>query len=330
MYESGFIHRLWYGSHPLSVVLMPIGWLYCIYMKARMLLYSAGLLPKNKVKVPVIVVGNITVGGTGKTPLVIWLCNYLVEQGYKPGIISRGYGGQNCKWPQQVRADSDPHAVGDEAVLLAQRTRQPVAVSHYRYLAAVHLLEYCECDVLLCDDGLQNLSLDRDLEIAVIDGDRRFGNGNCLPAGPLRESVSRLLTVDLVVAKHQAEKNEHLMQYNYKDLVSVNDENQYKQLASLCGKTIHAISGIADPRRFHSYLKENNINLIKHIYPDHYKFSLKNLQFEDDFPIVMTEKDAVKCREFSVEHCWYLPIDVEFNDAFHFRITKLLGELLNG
>jgi tetraacyldisaccharide 4'-kinase len=330
MSEQGLINRIWYGNHPLSIVLLPFGWLYCFCMKVRNFAYQIGLLQKNSVNVPVIVVGNITVGGAGKTPLVIWLCEKLMEEGYKPGILGRGYGGSTIKWPQQVRLDSDPFTVGDEAVMLAQRTGRPVVVSPNRYLAAIQLLEHTECNVLLCDDGLQHLSLERDLEIAVIDGDRRFGNGNCLPAGPMREHVSRLLSVDLIVAKHSAGKNEHLMQYRYKDMISVNNENNHIQLSSFNKMTIHAVSGIANPERFHSFLKKQGITLIKHVFSDHHQYKLQDLQFDDGLPIVMTEKDAVKCRRFSIENSWYLPIHVEFNDVFNHRITKLIREICNG
>ncbi|MGK0296516.1 MAG: tetraacyldisaccharide 4'-kinase [Gammaproteobacteria bacterium] len=330
MSEQRFIDRIWYGNHPISIILLPFSWLYCICVKIRNLAYLIGLLQKESVNVPVIVVGNITVGGAGKTPLVIWLCHKLMEQGYKPGILSRGYGGTTTKWPQQVRVDSDPYSVGDEAVLLAQRTGRPVVVSPNRYLAAIQLLEYTECNVLLCDDGLQHLSLERDLEIAVIDGDRRFGNGNCLPAGPMREPKSRLSSVDLIVAKHRAGKNEHLMQYKYKDMISVNNANNNIQPSSFNNMTIHAVSGIANPERFHAFLKQQGMILIKHVFLDHHKYKLQDLQFDDEFPIVMTEKDAVKCKRFSIENSWYLPIYVEFNEVFNHRITKLVREVCNG
>ena len=330
MSAHDFFNKIWYGNHPLILVLLPFSWLYLIYTKVRRIAYKIRLLPIHELNVPVIVVGNITVGGTGKTPLIIWLSQYLSEQGYRPGILSRGYGGHKGKRPQQVRPDSDPHTAGDEPVLIARRTGRPVAVSPNRYLAAMQLLEHTDCNVLLCDDGLQHLSLDRDLEIAVIDGDRRFGNRHCLPAGPLREPISRLSKVDMIVTKEFAGKNEFLMQYVYGDLRSVNDDNISLKIQKLSGKTVHAVCGIANPHRFHSYLKSHNIGIIRHIFPDHHNFIQGDLEFDDDLPVVMTEKDAVKCGRTATDDSWYLPINASFNEVFHHRITKLMRDIFNG
>ena len=163
------LEQLWHGKHPLVYLLLPLSWIYAALIDIRRFAYMAGILPVQQVDVPVIVVGNITVGGTGKTPLIIWLADYLKAKGMKPGVISRGYGGRTKKWPQQVRVDSNPSFVGDEPVLLAQRTLCPVAVSPNRFVAAKELLEHTDCDILLCDDGMQHLSLHIDIEIAVID-----------------------------------------------------------------------------------------------------------------------------------------------------------------
>ena len=214
-------------------------------------------------------------------------------------------------------------------MLLAQRTQCPVAVSTDRYLAAVQLAEHNDCNVLLCDDGLQHLALDRDLEIVVIDGDRRFGNGRYLPAGPLREPVSRLSSVDMIVSKGKTGKNEYLMEYKYGDLISVKD-NEKISIDSFKNLTIHAITGIGNPVRFYEYLFSKNIQLIKHIYPDHHNFIPEDLLFKDELPVVMTEKDAVKCRQFASTNTWYLPIDASFDEIFHHRIMTLTRELFNG
>lgn len=329
MLLSGFIHKLWYENHKLMLVLLPFSWLYGLFMKLRHTAYTLGVLPKRSVDVPVIVVGNITVGGTGKTPLIIWLCNYLKAQGHHPGVISRGYGGRTARRPQQVRPDSHPAMVGDEPVLIAQRTRCPVAVSANRYLAAKELLEHTDCDVLLCDDGLQHLSMGRDLEIAVIDGDRRFGNGHCLPAGPLREPVSRLGTVDMVVSKGMAGRNEFLMQYAYGKLLSL-DGRKTADIKSFSSSSVHAVSGIGNPDRFYGWLRSHNIKVLRHEFPDHHPFVEQDLRFYDDLPVIMTEKDAVKCRGFNLYNCWYVPIDAEFTEAFQFRLITLLRGLFNG
>ncbi len=301
-----------------------------MFVSIRRVAYLSGILPVQNVPVPVIVVGNITVGGTGKTPLIIWLGEYLKERGMKPGFISRGYGGKSRKWPQQVRSDSNPLLVGDEPVLIAQRTACPVAVSPNRYIAAKELLEHTDCDILLCDDGLQHLSLYRNLEIAVIDGDRRFGNGQCLPAGPLRESVRQLDSVDMIVGNSKAGKNEFLMEYLYGDIISLSDPDKILDKESLKGQAVHIIAGIGNPQRYFSYLRSLGVQAIKHEFPDHHEYFLSDLEFDDELPVVMTEKDAVKCRAFGKDNCWYLKVDVKMHTSFEHRLNILLKDLKHG
>jgi tetraacyldisaccharide 4'-kinase len=288
MLSPQFLEQLWYNKHPLSYLLMPLGWVYGLFVSLRKFAYVVGVLPVQRVAVPVIVVGNISVGGTGKTPLIIWLAEYFKDKGMRPGIISRGYGGNTKNWPQQVRVDSNPALLGDEPVLLAQRTDCPVAVSPKRYIAAKELLQHTDCDILLCDDGLQHLSLYRDIEIAVIDGDRRFGNGHCLPAGPLRESSSALKKFDMLVSNAKAGKNEFLMKYKPVSFISLQDENMQMEPDSLSGASAHAIAGIGNPQRFYSYLRSLGINITKHQFPDHYNYKANDLVFADDDVILMT------------------------------------------
>ena len=330
MLSQKFLEELWYGDHPLSFFLVPLSWLYAAVIMLRRFAYASGIVPVQRVAVPVIVVGNITTGGTGKTPLIIWLAEYLAARGHHPGVISRGYGGKAKKWPQQVRPDSNPFLVGDEPVLIAQRPRCPVAVSPRRYVAAREVLEHTNCDILLCDDGLQHYSLARDIEIAVIDGDRRFGNGRCLPAGPLREPVSRLKKVDMVISNGKPGKNEHLMEYIPGKLHSLIDDNHEMDLENFRGREIHVVTGIGNPARFYSYLRKFEIRIIKHEFPDHYFYARTDLKFNDDFPVVMTEKDAVKCREFANDRFWYLPVSAKLGEAFQYRLSVLLGELFDG
>ena len=330
MLTPQFINKLWYQNHPLSYLLYPLGWLFRFVVAVRRLAYLGGLLPVQNVPVPVIVVGNVTVGGTGKTPLIIWLGEFLQAKGMKPGFISRGYGGKSKKWPQQVRPDSNPLLVGDEAVLIAQRTGCPVAVSPNRYVAACELLEYTDCDILLCDDGLQHLSLFRNIEIAVVDGDRRFGNGQCLPAGPLRESIKQLDKVDMVVANSRAGKNEFLMEYVPVEIVSLLDTAEKLDAETLRGMDVHAVAGIGNPQRFFSYLRSLGARVILHEFPDHHDYSAADLEFDDDFPIIMTEKDAVKCRNFAIKNSWYVKIEVKMQQNFEHRLNILLKELENG
>ena len=205
------LDHYWYTRSPWLLLLTPLSLLFRVVVGARRLAYRVGIKRSTRVSLPVIVVGNITVGGTGKTPLVVWLAGYLREKGHAPGIVSRGYGGTASHWPQQVRADSDPAVVGDEAVLLAATTGCPMAVAPDRVAAAQALVDQGGCDVIISDDGLQHYALQRDIEIAVIDGVRRFGSGFLLPAGPLREPLKRLQQVDLVVVNGLGDGDEHRM-----------------------------------------------------------------------------------------------------------------------
>lgn len=324
------LHRIWYESHPLVYLLLPVSWIYISVARIRRLLYLSGVLPVQRVGIPIVIAGNITVGGTGKTPLIIWLAQYLKGLGLKPGIISRGYGGNSNKWPQQVRPDSNPGQVGDEPVLIAQRTGCPVAVSPDRYQAAIEIEKQGSCDILLCDDGLQHLGLHRDLEIAVIDGDRRFGNGHCLPAGPLREKPAQLEQVDMIVANARAGKNEFLMEYVPLGLISLLDEAKVLDAEMLRGQTVHAVAGIGNPQRFFSYLRGLGAQLLKHEFPDHYDYRAEDIQFTDNSPVVMTEKDAVKCRSFADENCYYLKIDVQMTSAFEHRLNVIIKDIIDG
>lgn len=328
--SDGIPEELWYGAHqPLSLrLLIPVSWLYRIAVATRRLAFASGLLPVRRVAAPVIIVGNISVGGTGKTPLILWLTAFLKTQGFRPGIISRGYGGTGN--PQQVRPDSNPKLVGDEPVLLARNTHVPVAVAADRYLAAKELIKHTDCNILLCDDGLQHYSLHRDIEIAVVDGERRFGNGHCLPAGPLREPVSRLKSVDMVVGNGKAGSNQFLMEYQPLQLRSVKNPKLRCDPVSFAGQQVHAVAGLGNPNRFFAMLRGLKIDLIKHVFPDHYPYGPEDLEFGDGLPVLMTEKDAVKCLAFNSDKLWYLPIEVRMPDSFVYRLKTLLKELSDG
>ena len=323
------IEALWYGRHPLTVLLLPFSWLYRLALACRKFMYATGILPARKLAAPVIVVGNLTVGGTGKTPLVIWLAHYLRSLAFKPGIVSRGYAGAPGKRVRRVNPDSDSALVGDEPVLLAQRTGCPVAVAPDRAIAAQELLRQTDCDILLSDDGLQHTAMSRDIEIAVIDGARRFGNHHCLPAGPLREPLGRINTVDLVVANGHAITDEFLMDYISLPARSL-DGTQERELTCFRQQTVHAVAAIGNPERFFSMLRQKGIDIEEHVFPDHYGFRLSDLEFGDSAAVLMTEKDAVKCRRFTLENTWYVPIDVSLPEAFKHKLRLLLEEVRYG
>ena len=295
-------------------------------------MFERGMLRSFSVKVPVVVVGNITVGGTGKTPVVIWLAQQLKQRGIQPGIVSRGYGGSVGHKPMRVTADSDPDTVGDEAVLMAQRCACPVVVHPNRIRAAQELSDL-GIDVIIADDGLQHYRLARQFEIAVIDGMRGVGNGKLLPAGPLREPVSRLESVDRTLVNKSIMRSERIISdlptgllatdfYLKGTTVSSLDEREEAPLAKFAGKKVHAVAAIGNPGRFFSFLESHGLQVIEHAFPDHSRLTEKDLRYDDELDVLMTEKDAVKFSGLSVERCWYVPVEVEVD-----RPQDLLDEL---
>ncbi len=322
---------LWYGGRLPALPLVPVSWLFRTMVAGRQWAYRNGLFTSHRIARPVIVVGNLTVGGSGKTPFVIWLAGQLHAAGYWPGIVSRGYGGKASHWPQQVRADSDTMMVGDEAVLIARRTGCPMTVGPDRVAACRALLKYHDCDVIIADDGLQHYALQRDLEIVIIDGVRRFGNGFCLPAGPLRELPSRLRTVDWVVLNGGfPHTGETLMQLEGNRLCNPADTDRCQPLSTLRGKAVHAVAGIGNPGRFFARLREAGVQVEEHSFPDHHRFTAQDLVFNDDKPVVMTEKDAVKCQPFALPHHWYLPVTARLENGFTTHLLQLLKRKIDG
>lgn len=327
------MNRLWYSKNPIAWLLLPISLIFFILSTVRRALYCTGIFKVTHFPVPVIVVGNINVGGTGKTPLVIWLTQYLKKQGYSPGIVSRGYGGANSREPCVVTNYSDPAIVGDEPWLLAHRCQCPVVVNRNRPLAVEYLLENNRCDIVISDDGLQHYALARDIEIAVIDGQRRFGNGFCLPSGPLREIKSRLRSVDLIVNNGgPVKEDEYLMRLNGIEICSVKNNNPIERhpLSFLKGQTVHAVAGIGHPSRFFKYLKNFGLTIIEHPFPDHHSFLASDFGFDDQSsPILMTEKDAMKCKKIAKNNYWYLPVDAQMEHEFSLKLNQLLIKTLN-
>jgi tetraacyldisaccharide 4'-kinase len=296
----------------------------------RKALYRFNFLKSFKLKVPVIVVGNITSGGTGKTPLIIYLANELKKNGYHPGIISRGYGSKSAG-VIEVSQKSDVAEAGDEPMLIKKHTHLPVFVSKDRVSAAMALVKkHKKIDVILSDDGIQHYRLKRDLEVLVIDGARKFGNGFLLPAGPLREFSSKLKTVDAIVCNHKKViDGSYLMKYKGHFLINLKT-NKKMHLNNLRLKNIHAIAGIGNPDSFFDYLKTFSIVFNSSTFQDHYGFSKKDFRSMNDKNIIMTEKDAVKCQNFSRNNFWYLPVAAEVDSKFIDVILKKLRYLSHG
>lgn len=298
-------------------------------MRVRCQLYKDGWLRTTRLPLPVIIVGNVTVGGTGKTPLALWLARRLQQQGWRPGIVTRGYKGRSRRWPQRVLPESDTWLVGDEPVLLARRSGCPVVADPDRPRGAQALLDL-GCNVVVSDDGLQHYRLARDLEIAVIDGERRFGNGRCLPAGPLREPLARLDVVDArVVTQGNARSGEWEMTLKPTGFHRI-DGAEHRPLEAFRSETVHAVAGIGHPERFFAQLRALGVRIIEHPFPDHYPFASNDLRFGDALAVVMTEKDAVKCRGFPLERAWYLAVAAEPDPRFAEWFDNRLLELRRG
>ena len=336
------LENIWYQKGRGKWFLLPFTWVYCILHSFQRWKLTR---KRSKITVPVVIVGNISIGGTGKTPTVIYLAKLLIKAGYKPAIITRGYGGKSTKWPQEVTELSNTKEVGDEAVLLAKRTKLPVVAGADRSVDIQYLRSRYDCDVILSDDGLQHYSLHRDIEIVLIDAERQLGNGWCIPAGPLRENACRLKKVDFVLfnhglAKSNLQKDRFAQQHQLecffsmcllgKCIYSLFDKNVSQYLVELEGQTVHAVTGIGNPARFYSALEQQGLHLIKHSFPDHHDFTEKELYFDDDKVIIMTEKDAVKCQQFSVENCWYLPIEARIESEFDRLFMDKLKRLKDG
>ncbi len=324
------IERHWQRRGPVALSLLPLSWLFRSLAWLRRQGYARGLLRRHRLPVPVIVVGNISVGGVGKTPLVIWLVRHLRSLGYRPGVISRGYGGRAREWPLPVTAHSDPRQVGDEPVMIAGATGVPLWVGPDRPAAARGLLEREQADILVSDDGLQHYALARDLEIVVVDGERRLGNGLCLPAGPLRESPRRLEEADLVLINGAAGDGETGMELAVGELVSLVDPVRRRRLDELAGQRVHAVAGIGHPERFFRLLEGYGVQPIRHPFPDHHPYCRADLAFGDELPILMTAKDAVKCRSFVGADAWYLEVKARPGMAFIERLDQRLHEITHG
>ena len=332
-----WIHRVWYEDARSGWVLLPLSGLYWLIMMSRRFLYRAGVLRVRHASVPVIVVGNITAGGTGKTPTVIWLARELRARGFSPGIVSRGYGGSKSNSPMRVDADSDARLVGDEPVLLARRSGCPVAVDANRVRAAAMLVDD-GVDIIIADDGLQHYRLGRDYEICVIDGTRGLGNRWLLPAGPLRELPDRLEDVDqLLVNGAMRPSNEmSVAELNAVEFDLVATEvcrlngSLTRRIERFTGTTVHAVAGIGNPSRFFELLRAFDIQVLEHSFADHAVLDVKELDFGDNFEIFMTEKDAVKLGRSISDKFWYVPVELQMDPALALPLIEQIESRFRG
>jgi len=321
-----WIHKVWYGGAKSGLILLPLSGVYWLILQCRALLYRLGVFRSFKAPVPLVIVGNITAGGTGKTPVVIWLVNQLRSRGHAPGIVSRGYGGSKSGTSMRVDPDSDAAVVGDEPVLLARRGQCPVAVDSDRIRAATMLVED-GVDVIVADDGLQHLRLQRDFEICVLDGKRLLGNGRLLPSGPLREAAGRLPGVDQVLVNGGDYDGAIRFDLRATDAQRLNG-SLARPLAGFRDTTVHAVAGIGNPQRFFDLLRESGIQVIEHAFSDHAPIGLSDLRFGDDFNVFMTEKDAVKLGTKVPDKFWSVPVDLIMDDEMAAAFLDMIDSRL--
>jgi tetraacyldisaccharide 4'-kinase len=332
---DSFLQRVWYDRHAqwLSFLLLPLSWLFGALVACRRIAYRIGLLRSVRVGRPVVVIGNVTVGGTGKTPFTIWLAMQLQARGVRVGIVLRGYGGSSSHWPRDVSSDSSPEEVGDEAVLLAMRTGAIVVAGPDRVAAAQRAIER-GAQLVLSDDGLQHYRLARDREIVVIDGRRGVGNRRLLPAGPLREPVSRLAQADLRVVSWRdgsarpltpAPATVQVWARISQATALVGGET--RSLDEFKGSRVHAVAGIGHPQQFFAALQQLGIEVAPHPLPDHARLTAADIQFSDQLPVLMTEKDAVKSRAIADQRHWAVRMDVMVTEQDAAAVHAMLDRL---
>jgi len=314
--------RHWASRGVVAWALWPASLAFGLVAALRRIFYRLGILPSAHPGIPVIVVGNLTAGGSGKTPLVIWIAERLKKQGWTPAIVSRGYGAR-VDAPRAASIADDAAAVGDEPILLSRRSGCPVWVGAER-IAVCRALRaaHPEVDVLILDDGLQHYALRRDIEIALVDA-RGFGNGFLLPAGPLREPPSRLRSVDGVVG-HGASISGYSMKLEGDEFHRMTDAAERRKASAFAGQRVHAVAGIGEPNRFFLHLAKLGIQAIPHPFPDHHPFTPRDLDFGDEAPVLMTEKDAVKLRRAARANWWVLPVTAQVDAAFGDWLTRRL------
>ena len=318
---TSFINHSKFGL--VNFLLLPFSAIFFIFSYIRLCLYKVRLLKVSVSSVPVIVIGNITAGGTGKTPIVIAVANYFASRNKMVGVVSRGYGGKYAQESLEVTSKSDPIDCGDEPLLIKQQTEAFVVVAKKRSNAVKFLTENYSVDLIISDDGLQHYAMGRDIEIAVIDGHNRLGNGLFLPAGPVRETKKRLKSVDFIInnGSHMEGEISSKIEANcYINLAT----NEKKDLDFFKSKKCFAIAGIGNPDNFYSLLEELGVNLITKTFADHHKFIEKDFEFKGDYPILMTAKDCVKCKQFATSQMWYLSVDAKISSDFYQQLESKL------
>lgn len=319
-----WINAAWYGRAGWLRLLLPLTYLFRSIAALR-----RHFISPQSCGAPVIVVGNISVGGSGKTPAVLALADFCRDRGYRVGIVSRGYGGQAPHYPYLLDETTDPSIAGDEPCLIARRSGLPVAVAPDRLAAAKLLVEQQQCNLILSDDGLQHYRLARDIEVLLIDGERGFGNGFCLPVGPLREPISRASSVDLTIINGgSGTLAGHTMLLPGDTARNLtNGEARLLKDWPAGERRIHAVAGIGNPARFFNALRSKGFDVIEHAFADHQAFSAELVTFADSHPVIMTEKDAVKCAQFNLDNSWMLPVDADIDQAFFDAFSTLLERL---
>ena len=323
--QAGWITPGW-----VNYALLPLSWLYILLHGIKVWMYRTGLQRAARVPVPVIVVGAMTAGGSGKTPLVITIAKQLKTRGYRPGVIIRGYKGQSTSWPRLVKPDTPVLEVGDEALLIRGSADLPVVAGPDRVQDARMLIEKCNCNVVVSDDGFQHLSLYRDLNIVVIDSEFGLGNGWCLPAGPLREPMRGLKRADIKVRNgnygYTHEEDGHTMDMRIRGIRNLSDGKTI-DMADLKNGPVHAVAALGNPERFFRQLEGLGLDVIRHCFVDHHFYSAGDLMFDDDLPVLMSEKDAIKCHDLlHTERLFVVEAEAVMHDDFFREIESCLGK----
>ena len=323
------ISRIWlslvYQNRPWLLPLYPLGWIFRFGVFCRRLAYRCGVIKQEQFSCPVIVVGNLSIGGTGKTPVVIWLANFLKNNGFKPGIVSKGFKGSE-KGPKSVLRSDTSDTVGDEPLMMAHQVFCPVVISKKRAAGIEMLQNQFDIDIVLMDDGLQHLKVARDYEIVVVDAARGFGNGQCLPVGPLREPATRQQHADWVLWQGEASPDRQGFELSFNRCYNIARPMEVKALEAF-SKTVHAVAGIGNPERFFSALKAQGLDIIEHPFDDHHPFTADDFEGFAHEIIIMTEKDAIKCKHFDLFDAWAINVVPTGLDTFGQELlTKLRNE----